>query len=295
MANGKKSFGETIQALPKPVLFLILIMVTTIPLFKEIPMSIKADPSSEALYERLAAIPEGSTILIASDWTNSTRGESQGHFKALLRILMRRNVKFGMYSTGDPQALQAARDTILKINAERKKKSEREYKRWEDYVSIGYFPNAEAAAQAIQNNIRTAFGDKKDFDSTGKPKPVFESPVLAHIQRVKDFPMLVIVTPSKTSNITIERVTEVPLVMFVTGVMGPESQVYFDSGQIKGLAKGLKGVYDIEKMMEGTFPGQTNADNGSKYYPTLNFALGLLIIAVLVGNLGMVLSRRRTE
>ena len=79
----------------------------------------------------------------------------------------------------------------------------------------------------------------------------------------------------------------------VTGVMGPESAVYYASGQVKGLVAGLTGVYDIETLMEKDYKGMTNLDNGAKYYPTLHVALLLLIIAVIVGNLGMLLSRRK--
>jgi hypothetical protein len=78
----------------------------------------------------------------------------------------------------------------------------------------------------------------------------------------------------------------------VTGVMGPEMQVYYDSGQVKGLVSGLKGLYDVENEMQADFPGQVNLDNGAKYYPTLHIALTLLMLAVVIGNLGMYLSRK---
>jgi hypothetical protein len=70
-------------------------------------------------------------------------------------------------------------------------------------------------------------------------------------------------------------------------------QVYYDSGQVKGLVAGLKGLYEIENKMEKDFPGQINLDNGAKYYPTLHIALVLLILAVITGNLGMYLARKR--
>jgi hypothetical protein len=118
-----------------------------------------------------------------------------------------------------------------------------------------------------------------------------------------------VITASKTSNITIERVygKGVDLAMMVTGVMGPESLPYYSSGQVKGLAVGLKGVYDMEQMLEGGitpamsskwgtvpgFPGEANIGNGTRYYPTLHFCLALLILAVIVGNVGMALSRKK--
>ena len=83
-----------------------------------------------------------------------------------------------------------------------------------------------------------------------------------------------------------------------------------------GLSKGLKGVFELEQMMEKGlnypdyntaaikseehrdtpiqgFPGKQNEGKGTKYYPTLHFALALLIIAVIIGNVGMAMSRRQ--
>ncbi len=293
MAN-EKTLGEKLQSFPRSYLYALLFLVTSFPLFFTIAIPNKSSQAAQDFYEAVMAVPEGSTLLVASDWTNSTRGESAGEFKALLRIMMRRNIKFALYSTADPQAPQVAKDVIRKINEERLAKGEPVYRQWVDFVSVGYFPNAEAAANSIQNNVRAAFKDKKDFNETGQLRSVLESPILANLQKITDFPLLIVVTGSKTSNITIERITQVPLLLMVTGVMGPESQVYYASGQVKGLVAGLKGVYDVETQMETTWPGAINYDNGAKYYPTLHLALALLILAVIIGNVGMFLSRKRS-
>ena len=92
-----------------------------------------------------------------------------------------------------------------------------------------------------------------------------------------------------------------------TGVMVPENQNYYDSGQIKGMIGGVKGALDLETLMEtGIEPGSSadfpegiagfkdmqNAGKGTAYYPTLHVCLFLLILAVVVGNVGMFLGRR---
>jgi hypothetical protein len=304
------SFGDKMMSIPKWVLFLILIIVASVPLL--FPTTVPNKPVEPAidLFGTLMSIPEGSTVLIASDWTKSTRGESNGHFDTLLKILMRRKLKACIYSSGDPQAPQVARDAIGVLNLANKAAGKPTYDRWNDWVTVGYFPNAEACANAIANNVRVAFAGKTEYTPDGAPRDVFQSPVLKDIRRVSDFKLMVVITASKTSNITIERVygKGVDLAMMVTGVMGPESLPYYSSGQIKGLAVGLKGVYDMEQMLEGGitadmktkwgvvpgFPGQANIGNGSRYYPTLHFCLALLILAVIVGNVGMALSRRKT-
>ena len=92
----------------------------------------------------------------------------------------------------------------------------------------------------------------------------------------------------------------------VTGVMVPENTVYYSSGQLKGLCGGVKGVYDLETLMEkGTkdvppLPGIDKLKaagqlKGTAYYPTLICCLVLLIVAVFAGNLGMFLGRKRAR
>jgi hypothetical protein len=296
MAKVERSLGEKLQSLPKPVLYTILILVTSIPQFFPVPLPNKSSQSSVDVFNLLTTIPEDQPVLIGSDWTNSTRGESGGLFKSMVRILMRRNIKFAIYTTADPQAPQVAKDVIRLLNEERKAKGQKPYELWNDWVSVGYFANPEGTANSINNNVRAAFADKKSPDSSGAMKPVMDSPVLANVKQVSDFSLLALVTASNTSNVTIERVTKTPLIMGVTGVMGPETQVYYESGQLKGLAVGLKGCYDLETMMAKRWPGKefVNMDNGAKYYPTLHLALLLLILAVVAGNVGMFMTRKRT-
>src|SRR5262249_53728848 len=151
-----------------------------------------AKPSTDFYTYVEKTIPADKPVLISSDWTNSTRGESAGEFKALLRILMRRNIKFCVFSMADPNAPQVAKDTIQDINEERRAAGERPYDRWTDWVNAGFFPNAEAISNAMNNNFQTAFQDKKSENTNGDPTPVFQSPVLANVHGLSDFSCFII-------------------------------------------------------------------------------------------------------
>lgn len=290
-----KSIGDKLQSISKPWLFLILILCTSVPLFfSGLRVPNKSESSTEALFKALENIPAGSTLLLESDWTNSTHGESAGQFKAIVRTAIRKNLKLCIYTAADPQAPKVSRDTMRAINAERKARNEPTYDEWKDWINLGYFPSAEGTAVNMASDVRKAFAGKKAMSPAGRQEDVFLSPVLSNIRKVGDFPLLLVITASNTSNVVIERLYgKVKLGMAVTGVMGPETQVYYDSGQLVGLSKGLKGVYDMEILMDKAFPGQKNLDQGSTYYPTLHFALTLLILAVIIGNVGMALSRRK--
>jgi len=306
----KKSLGQALQSLPKPILYLILFAVAAIPLFFQIPVPNKPDESAIDFYAKLMQLPEDSKVLIASDWTNSTRGESMGEMEAILRILMRKKIKFAIYSIADGQAPKVARDTIARISAEEGGGTPL-YKPYEDYVITGYYPNGEGETTAVNTNVRAAFQGKQDVSATG-PKDVLQSPVFAGVNSLADFKLFINITASSTDKTNLERIKKTPMMYAVTGVMVPEDTVYYASGQLVGLCGGIKGVYDLETLMEvginnpgptmiesskygpiPGFPGKHNTGKGTAYYPALHVCLAVLILAVITGNVGMFLARRQ--
>lgn len=300
-APANKSFGDILLSIPKQALYLILIVLTSVPLFFDMTIPLSPKDETKDLYRELMSIPEGSTVIIQSDWTNSTRGESRGQFEALVRILMRKKVKFAVVSVADPQAPQAARDVIDILNQE-VPEAER-YRRWEDWINIGFFPNAEALGQAMRADVRKAFGGRQDVAGSQGMQDIFKSPVMSNVNKIGDVSALIVVTGTKSIIIALERLAkDVKMLGMVTGVMGPETLNYYSSKQLKGLSAGLKGVAEMEKLMEsgidgeesvGNFKGKKNIDKGNKYILTLHVAIFLLIGCVVIGNIGVLLGRKK--
>jgi hypothetical protein len=311
-----KSFGEKLMSMPRLALYGLLVACTAIPLFVTAIIPTKPSKPTIDLFAALMSLPDGSTIIIQSDWTNSTRGESAGAMEALLRILMRKNIKFALMTVADPQAPQVAKDTIRRINAEREATGQKRWEQWNDWVALGYFPNAEGIGNAMANNLRTAWGGKKDMQPGVGMTDVFQSPVLKDIRRIEDVQMMIDIHASDTLNRLIERIGKrTRLASMCTGVMGPETIPYHTSGQIVGVSVGLNGVVELETMMENGihptgeggaveapgmpaiqgFKGEKNLARGMNYYLSLHVALALMIIAVVIGNIGMFLSRGRSE
>lgn len=282
----RKSFGERLQSVNRQTLYLILVICATVPAFFPFQVPGETLPTARDFFARVMALKEGQTVLIESDWTKSTRGESMGQFEALLRILMRKKVKFAFYSI-DPQAPQVAENTVKMVSDLEKA----DYQAGRDYVRLGYFPNAEGVNQSVATDVRKAFETK-----TVSGMRAIDSPVLKDYKKVEDFPLYIIVTASNSLNVAIERLnTKVDMLAMVTGVMVPETQVFYASNQLKGMSGGLKGVYDLETMMTKEWPDKQNAGKGMGYYPTLHVVLALMILTVVLGNVGMFLSRRRRQ
>lgn len=310
----KKSFADWLMSLNRQTLYLILILASAIPLFFRIPLPDQPDNSSVDFYKTIMDLPANSTVLLSSDWTLSTRGESRGEFDAVVKLLMRRHIKFIVYSISDAQAPQVAVDEIRQINADRVARGEPAYRRWDDWISGGYFPNADGTAAAMAINLRKAFAGKQDLDN-GTMRDIFQSPVLQGRDTLATIPLLIGIESTAVTTTYIQKLSgRIKIIYAVTGVMGPESLPYYTSGQTSGVAIGLKGVLDLESMMEyglnvpdasgkihvksdhyngqiPGFPGQANFGQGLAYFPALHASLAVLVLAVVAGNIGMFLQK----
>ena len=308
-------FADLLQKLPRHVLFGVLLVCSIVPLFLKMEIPTPPDQSSKDLYRTLMGLPEGSTVLLETDWTTSTRGENGGEFEDVIRILAARNIKAAVYSAADPQAPQVAYDAIDNLNRVRKTKGLAPYANWTDYVKVGFFADADATNQAMAQNVHKAFAGKTTMSPDGNMESVFNSPVLSKVQTDSDMSQFILITASSTTTSAIGRLGgKLPMTFLVTGVMGPETLVYYASHQLNGMCDGLKGVNDLEALMQYglNYPDAASAKikdssgvtvpplndgitggRGTAYYSTLQFPLSLLVIAVIIGNLGMVLSKNR--
>src|SRR5688572_8864718 len=87
-------FWQTLYAIDRRVLYAILIVLVFWQVLKPITVPNVTLSMSQALFDKVESLNEGDFVLIESDWTTSTQGESKGQFKGLIRHLMRKKVRF---------------------------------------------------------------------------------------------------------------------------------------------------------------------------------------------------------
>jgi hypothetical protein len=313
---------EKLLNLNRYALYAILVITVVAPLLfvKGAKIPTLTSSNTEDLYIAYMNLPEGSTVLLETDWTISTRGENKGQFLALMKVLKYRKVKFVMYSMSSPQSVPVAKKTIDELNVRLKANGLDTINEYEDYVQAGFFPDIDAFYNAVKLNPRNAFGKKKvNVPGTSESVDIMDSPVLKDIKDIKDFKMVINVSASGTLKNIVQRIYgQIPIASMVTGVMGPEALNYYASKQIVGLSVGLRGVAELETMLkegvnyapkEGMRP-EVEApqyagviqpmdpkwepfDIGMKYFLSLHTALGLLIFAVVLGNIGMLSQKKR--
>lgn len=278
---------QSLYAIDRRVLYAILIVLVCWQVLRPYNVPNVTMKMSKDLFDKIESLNPGDVVLIESDWTTSTAGESRGQFKALIRHLMRREVKFVITSI-DPIAPGVAGNFIEEVKREEPADGPR-YEQGRDYEIAGYFPNAENHVQAMVTNVR------KELSSKGLAR----SPVIEGINDLSEMDAVILVTASSSINVWYERMrNKAPLGLMCTAVMAGENIPYYASQQLFGMTIGAKGAFDYETLLQETYPDTTrykNLDSGARYMSPLFFALLLLIVSVLVGNLAMVMLRKKGE
>jgi len=79
-----------------------------------------------------------------------------------------------------------------------------------------------------------------------------------------------------------------PIIVGCTGVNAPNLYQYLHAGQIKGIIGGLQGAAEYESLIEK--PGSATLG-----MPAQSWGHGLIILLLIIGNIGFLLSRKKKE
>jgi hypothetical protein len=226
--------------------------------------------------------------VVQSDWTMSTQGESQGQFQALIKLLVRKKIRFVVTSVSDaacPDVAQANIEEVLEKEPNGKEFQENRY-----WKVAGYFPNAENHTSGMVNNIRKELA----------PKKVTKLPVMNGIDDLSDAKAVIVVTGTSSIRLWYERMNnKTTLGLMCTAVMSGENIPYWLSRQSVGIVIGAKGAYDFETELHDAYPDAQyqglNYSTGRQYMSPLAFALFFLVLAVVVGNIAMSQARKAGE
>ncbi|HWP30921.1 MAG TPA: hypothetical protein VNK96_04230 [Fimbriimonadales bacterium] len=280
--NQKLTIWESLLSLDRRILYLILMLLVGWQVISPLDVGNVVSVRTKDLFDYLNSLKEGDVVVIESDWTYSTKGESLPQFQALMRLLMRKKIKFIITSI-DPQAPRIASYEIEQLAVE---PGSNNYMPGKDYFVAGYFPDAYNHVKGMVNNIR------KELSTRGALPFLIEN----NISDLSQIKIVLVVTGSSSIDVWYERIrNKTKLGLFCTAVMSAENILFYASGQLVGIVIGAKGAFDFESLLAETFkePEYTNFQSGRRYMGPLAFALMLLVLAVIIGNLALFFSRRR--
>jgi len=268
---------KTISSLDRRIIFLIICIATILPLIFKPPLSIPVSPSTQMLYDRVEAIPDGSIVLLTFDYYPSTIPETEPMSVAALRQMWRKDIKIVTLSTvglGGPNIA----DRVMRTMAI---EFDKEY--GIDYVNLGYKANYQAVLLGLGKSFRAIY--PTDFYGT----PLDSIELMRDIDDYSAFEFIYIVSDNDIVDYWVGLVNaqyNKEMGAGVTAVMAPKFYAYIRSQQLIGILGGMKGAAEYEKLVGRI--GMATSGMGSQSFVHL-----AIILFIVIGNIAYFAEQRK--
>ncbi|MBD3234210.1 MAG: hypothetical protein GF315_10860 [candidate division Zixibacteria bacterium] len=262
-ANGKRFHT-------RHLIFLLMAIAVVLPLIFKPGLPLRVTKEVQDIYDYIEGLPEESVVIISFDHEASSLPEMVPMAEALLRHCFRKNLKVcGMALLAEGTSVGDA--NLRRIGAEYNK----EY--GEDYIFWGFRPQHEVAILALGEDITREF--KTDY--TGRPISGF--PIMQGLRNYQNVAAVISVgdgdIPIYWVNYAQARYG-VNIIPAITAVMATTMYPFLQSEQIVGLAAGLKGAAEYEKLLNRTGLATRGMDAQSTAHV-------LIIVLIAIGNIIM--------
>ncbi|MFN3689889.1 MAG: hypothetical protein ACK4UU_03060 [Fimbriimonadales bacterium] len=267
-----QTIWQRMLGIDRRLLYLLLFVNIVAFLIAPIRMTASISPPVQKFYDEIEKLEPGDLVMLSSNWSASTLAENQPQLEAVLTHLMRKQVRFTFIS------IEAQSRDISYRLAERVTK-EKGYEYGKHWAHFGFLPNFTVAIKGMVNDLPSTI--KQDVRGT----PIEKLPVVQGVKSLRDYKMVIDITPSGTVPIWISySPKELRILYCPTSVMAAEAYTYLDSGQIKGMITGAKGAQEYEQLL-----GIRGL--GAPFANAISFSHVLIIIFILLGNFAMLMQR----
>ena len=272
------SWTHRLETLDRRWLFLIVALLVLIPLIFPLALPLKVTPRVRGFERGIAAIPDGSTVLMSCDYDPGAIPELVPMTRTALRQLFDKNCKVvvTVLWNGGPGLV----DGVLREIAAEKNKTY-----GVDYINLGFKEGREAVMVVMGQGVANAFPrDYRGNDTRSQP-------IMRGVRDYTSFPLLVSISAGYPG--TKEWVQQVqsrfhlPMVAGVTAVSAPEYYPYLQSGQLLGLLGGMAGAAEYEKARNEKGDATSGMDAQSMAHLFVAFC-------ILLGNFVQWTKGRRT-
>ena len=278
---------QRLQTIDRRILYILLAVVVAVPLL----MRPSTHPSVifdevRGAFNTLNNIPKDKIVLISTVWSAGTEAENGPQTEAIMRHLFKNGTKFAVVSW-DPVGSKMTYD----IGAKLEKELGKQY--GTDWVHLGYIPGT---SYTIMISVISGMGKdfKGQFKTDRAGTSLYRIPCLKNVNDHRQIAAAVEITPSGTLETWIAWFAtkhNVPLVYCPTAVMAAEAYKFLDSKQIAGMLNGVIGAAQYETLL-GMGNQRTYAARSSW---ALSCAHIYIILLIVLGNVGYILSRRATQ
>jgi hypothetical protein len=268
---------ERLLHIDRRFIYLVLFVVVLAPLVLnwKLPPGY-TNPWTQAMYDYIEKLPADTPVLVAFDFEPATSPELLPMATALTRHIMRRHQRL-IAMTFAPGGVLLAQQVLDQVGKEEGRKN------GEDYVNLGYNPNAQAVLLGMGENI------KRVFVIDTQQNPTAALPVMRGVHDYKQLGLIIDLTGSSSTGGWIAFAHQrfhAPVAAGATSVVAMDLYPFLRTGQLVGLLNGIAGAAEYEKLLNAP-------DQGMLAMPAVTAVHVLMVLLVLVGNIAYFASRRR--
>ncbi len=268
-----------IRQMDRRVIFLLIFAAVIWPLIKPMRLPIDVSPPVQALHDAIEALPPGSIVMLAGDYSPDTMPELQPMAESFIRHAFSRDLRIVvacLWPASPPLVERAMTPLAEEFGKER----------GIDYVNLGYMAGGIVTLLGMGASIPNTF--PTDYGGT----PVSGIPLMQEVENFEDIAFVMEIsagTPGTREWVQqVQSRFRVVLGSGVTAVSAPNFYPYLQSGQLVGLLGGLKGAAEYETLVG--VPG--TATRGMDAQSVVH---ALIVVFILLGNVAYFVSRRSTE
>lgn len=260
------------------VIYVLILLVIAIPLIRPFGLPMMVMKPTRDFFAVVDSIRPGDNVMLSWDYGAGSDVELGPIANSLLVHLAKRGAKIIAVSS-IPDGPMFAEASLKVLEGLGKVYGE-------DYVNLGFFAGGESGIAAWAEDFKSVF--RADWRKT----PVDQIPVMKGIEKAQDFALVVSMNTGPggygVPDAWVRQVhvaEKVPLALAVTAIMGPQTQPYLQSGQIRGLLIGLRSAAEYEGLLEK--PGIATAQMDAQ-----SAAHAVILILIVLGNVSYLLDRK---
>jgi len=293
MPPDRPHWTDRLQHFDRRWLFLAMGLAIIVPLIFPIGLPIKPGPMTKAAFNTVEDLKAGDVVFLSLDLDPASTPELEPFYKSVVLQLKRKGVKMVFATTwyaAPPLIERWIRETVEEPIAPPGTKGytgrpDRAYKKNVDYVYLGFREGKQAIITSLGADLRKTF-DGVANDGT----PLDQIPMMRGIKQLKDFKLLVLVSagfPGAKEYIQyVQTRYDLHMIAACTAVSTTDLTPYYQTGQLEGLVGGLAAAAEYEVLVGKKGAATAGAD-------VLNVGHGVVILAILLGNLIYFLGRAR--
>jgi hypothetical protein len=286
-------WSDRLQRFDRRWIFLVMALAIVVPLYLPIGFPIKPSPMTKAAFAAVEELKEGDVVFVSLDVDPASTAELEPYYRAVIVELKRKGVKLAfatLWYQAPPLVERWLRETVDVPLAPAGTAGytglpDRAYTRNVDYVNLGFREGKQSIMLGMGADLHRTFDGK-----TADGVPLDSIPWMKSIHGLADFKLMVLVSagsPGAKEYVQyVQNRYALRMVAVTTAVSTTDLAPYYQSGQLLGLVAGLSGSAEYEILVGKPSIGVQGAD-------VLNAGHGVVIVAIVLGNLAYFAGRRR--